>query len=157
MKELKVYTDAQRQKAGDLLVGREVHACVSMMVDELLRAHHISSDLGFDLSELENFSFHECPECGGRMEEDEVWTCEDCTHRQTQEPEYGYAEVSEWWIVDSFLACNLSERGEVIYDGYGPSLWGRCTTGQGIALDCVIQSIALGLDWIQREVKEAGA
>jgi len=163
MKTRKDYTERQRQKAGDLLVHREVHACVSSLVDELMKAHLLDDDLGFDPSEFPGFTFHACPECGGAMEEDEnedgdsIWVCEyeGCKHsRQEEEPDLESLEIYEWWIVDGFLASNLQANGEFIYNDYGPAIWGRCTTGQAIALDHVIQDIALGLDWIRKEVEK---
>ena len=56
-----------------------------------------------------------------------------------------YAEVLEWWQVSSMLCKKLEEKGEVVIPHM--NYWGRCTTGQRIMLDGVIEEIAedLGL------------
>ena len=47
-------------------------------------------------------------------------------------------EIYEWWVVDSFFARQLQQRGEVVLDG---QFWGRQCTGQAIFLDCIIGEI----------------
>ena len=54
-------------------------------------------------------------------------------------------EVYEHWIVSGWLARKLKGRGEVTGDLCGLTIWGRCTTGQSICLDRVIQNIAIEL------------
>jgi len=54
------------------------------------------------------------------------------------------AEVYEHWIVSSWLAARLREAGETVVDDVaGLTIWGRCTTGQAISMDGVIQRIAV--------------
>ena len=62
------------------------------------------------------------------------------------------AEVYEWWAVSDFFARDLEAKGEVIYRGGDCPIWGRCATGQAIALDGVIQTLALELSWIREAV-----
>lgn len=51
-------------------------------------------------------------------------------------------EVYEHWIVTDWLARKLAEHGETVcMDLMGLTVWGRCCTGQGIALDGVISEI----------------
>ncbi len=51
-------------------------------------------------------------------------------------------EVYEHWIVTPWLAHQLEERGEVIdHDFLGMVIWGRCATGQEIAVDAVMIDI----------------
>lgn len=50
-------------------------------------------------------------------------------------------EVYEHWIVSGWLADRLGERGEVVGEWCGLTIWGRCTTGQAISMDGVICSI----------------
>lgn len=53
------------------------------------------------------------------------------------------AEVYEHWIVSSWLADKLEDRGyPVVRDFLGFTIWGRPTTGQAISLDSVILQIA---------------
>ena len=54
-------------------------------------------------------------------------------------------EVYEHWIVSGWLARKLKGRGEVTGDLCGLTIWGRCTTGQSICLDRVIQNLAIEL------------
>lgn len=51
-------------------------------------------------------------------------------------------EIYEHWVVTSWLAHKLEERGEVVVEMMNMRIWGRCTTGQSIAMDDVIQQIA---------------
>lgn len=54
-------------------------------------------------------------------------------------------EVYEHWLVSDWLARRLRERGYVTGEICGLTIWGRCCTGQSIALDHVIQEIACEL------------
>lgn len=55
-------------------------------------------------------------------------------------------EVYEHWIVSDWLADKLTDKGEKCdKDFAGLTVWARCTTGQSIALDGVMQTIALNL------------
>jgi len=52
-------------------------------------------------------------------------------------------EVYEHWLITDWLADKLEARGEVVgrdICGLG-AVWGRCTTGQSICMDGVIQQI----------------
>jgi len=52
------------------------------------------------------------------------------------------SEVFEYWIVADWFARELKQRGEVIdMDFYGLTIWGRCTTGQAISMDWIVQDI----------------
>lgn len=55
--------------------------------------------------------------------------------------EYQEPEVYEYWAVSDWLRRKLEDHGEVTIDSY-PSIWGRATTGQAIALDGVMRRIA---------------
>lgn len=68
------------------------------------------------------------------------------------EPEY--SEVYEHWIVDSYFGARLKERGEIVEDYLGLTIWGRTCTGQSISMDYVITSMVKDLDpdhWIFNE------
>ena len=54
-------------------------------------------------------------------------------------------DVYEHWLISGWLAARLRERGEVTGDICGLTIWGRCTTGQSICLDRVIQNLAIEL------------
>ena len=56
-------------------------------------------------------------------------------------------EVYEHWVVSDFLARKLEEFGEVAtHDFFGLTIWGRCTTGQAIYMDSVIEQIASNME-----------
>lgn len=76
---------------------------------------------------------------------------EFCEHRGRRiEPHQN--EALEHWIVYPFLARKLSEAGEMILEGgpfgLGP-IWGRCCSGQAIAMDGVIAQIACGMEILE--------
>jgi hypothetical protein len=51
-------------------------------------------------------------------------------------------EAYEHWIVSSYLAEKLEEKGEMItHDFLGLTIWGRTCTGQAISMDYVIRTI----------------
>lgn len=52
------------------------------------------------------------------------------------------ADPLEHWIVSSWFAGKLAERGEIVGELFDFRIWGRCTSGQGIAQDGVIRRIA---------------
>lgn len=51
-------------------------------------------------------------------------------------------EPIEWWCVSNWLKEKLLEYNEPILENDFGTWWGRCTTGQSIKLDWVIQEIA---------------
>lgn len=55
--------------------------------------------------------------------------------------DYDYDEVYEHWICTDWLAARLAEKGEITGEVSGLTIWGRCTTGQAISMDHVIQRI----------------
>ena len=55
------------------------------------------------------------------------------------------AEVYEHWAVSNWLGGKLAARGQKTIGLYGMTVWCRCTTGQAICLDRVIQEIACEL------------
>jgi len=57
--------------------------------------------------------------------------------------DYEYTEALEYWVVSSWLAEKLAEKGESIAEVAGLTVWGRCTSGQAISIDGVIESIVL--------------
>ena len=51
-------------------------------------------------------------------------------------------EVFEYWIVTHYMAIKLIEQGECVTEIDNIYVWSRTTTGQSIALDCVMHKIA---------------
>ena len=58
-----------------------------------------------------------------------------------------YVEVMEWWQVSPMLCKKLEEKGEAVISHM--NYWGRCTTGQRIMLDEVIEEIAEDLELLK--------
>lgn len=52
-----------------------------------------------------------------------------------------YDEAYEHWIVTQWLAEKLEAEGEIVGELAGFTIWGRCTSGQAIFLDGVIEQI----------------
>ena len=50
-------------------------------------------------------------------------------------------EVYEYWVVSDWMADELKERGYLVTEWMGLTIWGRQCTGQAILLDYVISSI----------------
>ncbi len=68
-----------------------------------------------------------------------VFAAQYCEH-QDLEPYQN--EAYEHWIVTEWLATCLEAKGEMVsHNLYGLVIWGRCTTGQCISMDNVIQEI----------------
>lgn len=57
--------------------------------------------------------------------------------------DYEYTDVYEHWVVSDWLSRRLAEKGEVIGEVCGLTIWGRCTTGQSISIDAVVSGIAV--------------
>ena len=55
--------------------------------------------------------------------------------------DYEYTDVLEYWAVSGWLAGKLAEKGEAIAEVCGLTVWGRCTSGQAISCDGVIELI----------------
>jgi hypothetical protein len=60
-----------------------------------------------------------------------------------------YAEIYEWWLISNYLAGKLSAYGQVVYEDYGSTWWGRQGTGQAILLDHVISKIAEDMEILE--------
>ncbi len=50
-------------------------------------------------------------------------------------------EIYEWWVVSYWLTIKLRQHGEPILNNEYGTWWGRCSTGQAILLDGVIEAI----------------
>lgn len=68
--------------------------------------------------------------------------CENLENRieELRDENDSYADVLEWWQVSPMLLEKLKDKGEVVISSF--NYWGRCTSGQAILLDEVIEEIA---------------
>lgn len=55
-------------------------------------------------------------------------------------------EVFEHWLVTEWLGRKLTEKGEVVREYMGLTIWARTTTGQAISIDGVIEEIVKELE-----------
>ncbi len=129
----------------EAFVHNNVITCQSSLVEMLY-----SKDI-FSYDDISNMYAYICPECGhGEQdiedfqhdtESDDSYMCPSCKKSFIDEPENEMQEILEWWVVDSRLLNRLEEHGEcVLHTDYG-DWWGRCTSGQAISMDSVIENI----------------
>lgn len=140
-------------RAAEGLINVEVLACQSSLIDTMLSLDIDDRGSFPDWDAVENLFRPVCPECsspdlkrhdGGESMED-AYSCESCDwtggegseHELDSEPQ----GIFEWWLVTSWLAIKLGEKGHPILSDGQSHWWGRCTTGQAILLDGVIQAI----------------
>lgn len=162
------YDSSINQRIKDKLVEREVYACVSDMVGDLMRAEVE----GWGYEEFENTFYYACPDCessnvreateddistilesfDGDYEADDIdvsefYICEMCQKAILVEDLEGeFFEPLEFWIVSSMFGKDLKRRGEVVMERYGGWIWGRQATGQAISLDEIINEIAKDME-----------
>jgi hypothetical protein len=134
-------TTREREDAIENFVAREIYACQSSLVEEALNQKMFSVDEIDNLYRPFNgmlLAPAVCASCQSEFHclDSETGECQDC-FEANQTPQ----EIFEWWIVSPWLGKKLLVMGEPIIDNDYGFWWGRCTTGQAIALDYVIQSI----------------
>ena len=64
----------------------------------------------------------------------------------TEDTDGNYPEIFEYWLVSSYLFDKLKEKGEPVIETHALKIWGRCTTGQGISIDRVIEDICSDME-----------
>lgn len=112
------------------LVENEIYVCLSSLIshllafDETLQDEYYSQDFTHKV---------DCYDCDG--DDDDCWTCEDGEVEELREP-------LEFWSVSNYLAEKLKNEDESVMEYCGLNIWCRCTSGQAIALDYVINQIA---------------
>ncbi len=135
-------TEGEKQEAVRQFVGIEIYACQSLLIEELLQKEIFSFDevenLYVPFNGTKNSFALACATCAIVVDEldSETRQCEDC-FRDTQEAQ----EIFEWWVVSDFLAEKLRAKAEPILENNFGTWWGRCTTGQAICIDYVINKI----------------
>jgi hypothetical protein len=63
--------------------------------------------------------------------------------------DYEYLEPYEFWIVSDRLGEQLKEKGQIVVEFLGFTVWGRLTTGQAILLDHVISQICNDMEILE--------
>lgn len=115
-----------RQDVAEGLVRNHVMNCVSYLVAELVKHEEYQEDLWKVCSR--------------------PYTDEGLDEGEEQDDYEGEEiEALEHWVVSDWLASRLKDRGEMVVDFYGLTIWGRTCSGQAIYLDGVIGQIVT--DW----------
>ncbi|HZE87111.1 MAG TPA: hypothetical protein VE090_02780 [Methylomirabilota bacterium] len=134
-------TAKEREDAIDKFVDREIFACQSGLIEEAFKKDLFSVDeienmyRPFDGKLLAPAVCIQCKDAFGCLDS-ETGECESC-FEDNQQPQ----EIFEWWLVSPWFGKKLLIEGQPVIDnGYG-IWWGRCTTGQAISMDYVIQQI----------------
>jgi hypothetical protein len=70
---------------------------------------------------------------------------EDCIEQEDIDASDHDSDVYEHYLVSDLFARRLKEQGQTVVEAWGLDIWCRCTTGQAIALDSVIQDIAAAM------------
>jgi hypothetical protein len=122
-------------------IKREIYVCQTSLVEEALRKELFSVD------EIENMyrpfdgqliAPNVCIRCQCEFGclDSETGECETC-FEENQQPQ----EIFEWWVVSAWFSKKLLMEGEPVLENSYGIWWGRCTTGQAISMDYVIQKI----------------
>ena len=134
-------TKQERENALETFVSREIYVCQSALVTEAFKKELFSS------TDIENLyrPFDEqllspniCVRCQGEFLclDSETGQCETCFD-DNQQPQ----EIFEWWVVSPWFGKKLLMESEPVLDNDYGIWWGRCTTGQAVSMDYVIQKI----------------
>ncbi len=122
-------------------VDREIYACQSTLIEEAFKKQLFLVDdienmyRPFDGKLVSPAVCYQCQEDFAFLDS-ETGECEAC-FEDNQEPQ----EIFEWWLVSPWLSRKLLLVGQPILDNDYGIWWGRCTTGQAIVMDYVIQEI----------------
>nr|WP_157247084.1 hypothetical protein [Pedobacter panaciterrae] len=164
------YNSTKNQEIKGKFIDIHVKACVTGIVEFILKASYTFDDATFRYDELENHCYYEdnngdhlseeekeekLSALNARLEIAEQQMMEDpenpdriVAHAlivdelyELESAEARYDEIYEWWIVSGFLASKLEEHGEIMLNDGFNRYWGRTTTGQAILLDHVISKV----------------
>ncbi len=145
-------------------VHQNILVCVSSLVYTLTQEGKLDEELAIELWTGPydyDAAEYEIEQAGGKLiQEDDYWgvygenVCYwliDPIHNSKDDAIDDYfdgdldeyrQEVYEHWIVSSWLSGELQKYGEtIVEDFYGLTVWCRCTTGQAIYCDYIIQEI----------------
>ena len=120
------------------LVKREVYACQSMLVNELMEKSILTCD------DYENFFMSEAK----IKEYHNVTTDEEVQELRDNGSDIN--EVYEHWLVSDWLLDKLREQEEPILETDYAVWWGRTCSGQAIFLDNNIQELAYQYSYDER-------
>jgi hypothetical protein len=165
---------AKNQKITAALVEREVIYCVSTLVSELQKKADEFPDYTDDLysagvglpdyeeASHEDGKWEKLPDgdergsfvnADGETSSADDWQ-ELCEEKNIDVSDYE-PEVFEHWIVTGWFADQLEKNNQrVLRDFFGLTVWCRCTTGQSISIDSVVQQIAADMEILDGQINE---
>ncbi|MCH5598014.1 hypothetical protein [Niabella ginsengisoli] len=159
------FNSTENQEIKRNFVYREVHANVTLMVEDILSRCYNQKDPLFDYDDIINFYYYEDLNQEQYTDDsrtiqlnnwrDELDRIPDDTGEEAAEFQQDLeskieslessesipSEIYEWWIVSDFLADQLEAAGECLLTCGYTQIWGRKSTGQAIYLDPVISEI----------------
>jgi hypothetical protein len=143
----------------EVFTNRELIYCISTLIYDLTQEQKLDDNLDIDLWIAEDWGAAEedLKDTGASIlfQDDEYHlVSNDIIHYSNSSKrelirEYFNGDVSDYeveplehWLVSQWLADRLEEHCEsVVRDFYGLTVWARCTSGQAIYCDYVIQEI----------------
>lgn len=145
--------EIQIEEYAERIADRDILHCDSALVSDALKEsssgtlNEFTGEWTFDnvtnlRPDPSNWDFEECKDWleGEGHEWGEYVDLEDA--RAEVNDMASDAEVYEWWRVTSWLASQLTAIGQVVLDNNYGTWWGRCTTGQSMLMDGVLQRVA---------------
>jgi len=176
------YHSHRNQDICGKLVAREVLACQSMVVEELI-GHEIlyMPDTNPTYEARLHNGWFEGNEAELEAKREELKELKDLREEEAEqlrdtriitahyemfiepleddlinldEAEPNYPEVFEWWLVSDWFAQKLDQEGECVLEEFGCSWWGRQCTGQAIKMDHVIGQIAEEMEILEGQKNE---
>lgn len=99
-----------------------------------------------DSGQLEQMQDEFLAEFGEYLDADEITNAEAVAYAIGVEACDSESEVYEHWIVSTWFGNELAKRGESVEELFGITIWGRCTTGQAIYMDGIIERIASDME-----------
>ena len=136
--------DAIREQA-ERIVRNNVTLCVSSLIHNAAQTENGAEMLDIDTDEMWGLLARQRFIASDGTEFDNMSDAEDYALEEELEDaeiEEEYSEAYEHWAVSSWFARALGGMGEAVCDSCLGMIWGRCTTGQGIAMDDVVLRIA---------------
>lgn len=120
----------------DQLIAHDIYA----RQDNAIAAFIAADDCIYN--DIKNLYRDACQNCGESIDVDSAAECcKKCGTKYDGSNQVA-VEVYEWWAVSEYLAGLLTQISEVTWHGPDCYIWGRCTTGQAIHSDGVIQRCA---------------
>jgi len=131
------YNSIGNQRIKEKFISKHVYYNITTEVEYIL-SKSWKDETPYTYDDVENrldLSCGYCNECKTHVETNKNGECAEC---KSTDIDYDPQEVYQWFAVSRFLAEKLKEKGHpVLNDEY----WGRCTCGQAISLDGVIDEI----------------